>query len=42
MTFNFCVVYISVYSADSDTEIIGYLIISIEVSEFLRSIVQQS
>jgi hypothetical protein len=38
----FVYVYFSVYSADDDTEIIGYLIVSIEVSEFLRNLVQQS
>ena len=34
--------FVSVYSADDDTEVIGYLIVSIEVSEFLRNLVQQS
>ena len=36
------ILFISVYSADDDTEVIGYLIVSIEVSEFLRNLIQQS
>ena len=37
----FCNLF-SVYSADDDTEIIGYLIVSVEVSEFLRKLAQHS
>ena len=41
-TLYFLILFISVYSADDDTEVIGYLIVSIEVSEFLRNLVQRS
>ena len=32
--------FFTVYSVDEDTEIIGYLIVSVEVSELLRELVK--